>query len=126
MRRKSKKLNLSKASNPPNSPNIKHKKEKQSIYFIIKRLYEYLKTHPASIYLKKIKGSCVGYYDDDDETITIDYRCDFIPTLIHEFIHHMHPKWKENIVIREEKRVMKHLTGIQCRNILRVMVGSLY
>jgi len=126
MRKKTKKSNLSKLHTPPDSPDIKQKQQKKEIDFIIKRLYVYLKTHPGCIFLKKISGSCVGYYDDAEETITIDYRCDFVPTLIHEFIHHMRPKWNEKMVIREEKKVMKHLTGIQCRNILRAMVGSLY
>jgi hypothetical protein len=57
------------------------------------------------IVLKKLKtlhGTCVF----DDDLIEIDYRKEFILTLIHEVIHYLNPNWTETMVLYAEKRVI--------------------
>lgn len=106
--------------------NKNHEKGKRECYVIIKKLYHFLSTHPNSVAFKKIGGNVWGYYDDDTEEITIDFRGDIVPTLIHEFLHHLYPKWCESKIVRMERHMMRYLTGNQCRNIFRMLGDSLY
>lgn len=99
--------------------------EKRDIDHIIRRLYNLLKRHSDRIILQKLPKNVSGYYDDGTEEITIDYRKDIVPTLIHEAIHHWHPDWCERKVIKEEKRITKFLTVRQCKNILKTLAKNL-
>jgi len=104
---------------------LQYKKRKEEAYHLTKLLYYFLRHHPDNIYFEKIKGNVVGYYDRETQEITIDYRKDIVPTLIHEFIHHMHPTWCESKVVKKEKEMMMTLTPKQCKNIMKHLMKCL-
>ena len=52
--------------------------------------------------LKTLHGACVF----DDDLIEIDYRKEFVLTLIHEVIHYIKNDWSESMVLYAEKRVI--------------------
>lgn len=104
---------------------IKYRHKKQEAYIIIGRLYNFLKEHPESVSFKKL-NKMYGYYDGETEEIVIDYRRDIIPTLIHEFIHHIYSEWSETRVERKERRIMSCITPTQCRNIIKILADALY
>lgn len=58
--------------------------------------------------LKKLKG--VMGYCEWEEGISLDYRKEFIATLIHECIHYLKPSWSETQVLYAEKRVINCIT----------------
>jgi len=95
--------------------------EKTDIYKITRRLYYLLRHHQDRIYFKKLSHGVYGYYDYGTEEITLDYRRDIIPTLIHESLHHWHPEWSETAVLKEEGRIMNLLTSRQIKNILKIL-----
>jgi hypothetical protein len=71
--------------------------------------------------LKKLKG-VMGYCEWDDGII-IDYRKEFIPTLIHECIHFLEPTWSETQVLYAEKRVVNSITPNQVIKLLKNFIG---
>jgi len=77
------------------SSNKKHKNKnrerKNEAYSITSKLYHFLQSHPDSIIFKKLSGGKTGDYTTGDDEIRLDYRKEIIPTLIHEFIHHLYP-----------------------------------
>ena len=91
---------------------------KSEAYHIVKLLYYFLRHKPDCIIFRKIYGGAVGYYDFGTEEITLDYRKDIIPTLIHEFIHHLNPNWSETRVLKKERQMVNVLSPRQCKNIL--------
>jgi hypothetical protein len=64
-------------------------------------------------------------YDLVTKEITIDYRKDIIPTLIHEAIHHWHSDWSEKKVIKEEKRITNLLTPKLCISIIGAIAKNI-
>lgn len=98
---------------------VQYKKRKLETYHLTKLLYYFLRHHPDNIYFERIHGNVMGYYDHETEEITLDYRKDMIPTLVHEFIHHMHPNWSETRVLKKEREIMASLSPRQCRNIVK-------
>jgi len=100
---------------------IKYKKIKRSTYNFNHKLYTFLRNNPENIIIKKLYGNTCGLYDHATEEIIIDYRKDIIPTLVHEFIHHLHNDWKESKVIKKEIEIMIAMSPHQCRNILRIL-----
>jgi len=60
-----------------------------------------------------------GKYEPSDDEITIDYRKELIPTLIHEIMHCLHPDWCETKVLTKEREVVNAMSLRQCKNILR-------
>jgi hypothetical protein len=101
-----------------------YRKKKNELYRFISSLYRFLRLNPESVKFEKIHGNVVGYYDYDTEEITLDYRKDIIPTLVHEYLHHLHSKWSETKIIAREKEIMSVLTAKQCRTILKNLVFS--
>ena len=104
---------------------IQLKKERQEIYSFIRNLYYFLRHHSDKIDFKKLSGGVYGYYDEEVDEITIDYRRDIIATLIHESLHHFHHDWSETNVGREESRIMNILTPKQIKNIIKIMGKNL-
>ena len=87
----------------------------------MKKLHHFIIHRPDNISFERLKSGTCGYYDHETEEITIDYRKDIIPTLIHEFTHHLYPKWRERDVGRYERKIMKYLTSIQSKNLIRLL-----
>ena len=94
---------------------------KKENYSFTRRLYRFIRNHSDHICFKKLYGGWVGQYDPQTTNITLDYRRDVIATLIHEFLHHIHPKWSETKVKIWESRIINSLTPRQYKNIIRVL-----
>ena len=87
------------------------------------RLHCLLRDHSDWIHFKKLK-SCCAYYDntdDEDIQITLDYRKEIIPSLIHEALHHWYPKWSESKIVKHERLIVNKLTEKQVKNIIKAM-----
>jgi len=97
------------------------KDKKLEIYRFTNKFYKFLREHSDHIFFEKIYGNTIGLYNYETENITVDYRRELLPTLIHEFIHHIHPDWSETRVLRLESRTINSLSKRQVKNILRVL-----
>lgn len=91
---------------------------RKTVYKFLSKMYNLFRYRPDIFQLKKIKN-CQGLCDYAEDTIFIDYRREFISTLIHECIHYIYPEYSETRVITEEKMVMNTITPRQVRNILK-------
>tara|TARA_R110000824_G_scaffold12226_7_gene53569 strand:+ start:6216 stop:6530 length:315 start_codon:yes stop_codon:yes gene_type:complete len=89
---------------------------KQKLYGITSRLYHELRNNPEII-IKKLKGMH-GEYDFSTEEITLDYRGELLPTLIHEYLHKWHPDANETWVLNEESRIVNALSKKQVKRII--------
>lgn len=96
-----------------------YKKRKSETYHILKLLYYFLKHNPDNVSFERLGNRIMGYYDFETQEITIDHRKEIIPTLIHEFIHHMHPTWSETKVLNKEREIVSTLSIRQCQNIVK-------
>ena len=96
---------------------------KQDTYKLTRRLYYLIRTHPDQIIFKKLWGNVYGHCDGSE--ITIDYRRDIIPTLIHECLHYWHWDWSESKVKEHESKIMNSLSARQVQNIIKVLASSL-
>ena len=100
---------------------LSYKNTKTEISEFIGKLHHFIIHRPDNILFEILKTGEYGFYDPDVQEITIDYRKDIIPTLIHEFTHHLYPDWKEGRVEGYERKVMKFLTSIQSKNLIRLL-----
>jgi hypothetical protein len=73
--------------------------------------------------LEKLKG--VHGYCEWEDGIRLDYRKDFIPTIIHECIHLMYPLWTESQVCYSEKRVVNTISSDDVVRLLMFFVKKL-
>ena len=76
------------------------------------------------IVLKKLKtlhGACVF----EDDLIEIDYRKEFVATLIHEVIHYLRNDWSESMVLYAEKRVINAISEDDIICLLKVAVKKM-
>jgi HEPN domain-containing protein len=84
----------------------------------------FLESKPPEFFqFKRIRGRVTGYYKGDH--IELDYTKDLIPTIIHECIHALEPKWSESRVIQEEKKIIKTLTPIQAAEVLLILAKKI-
>lgn len=90
--------------------------DNQKVYKIVSRIYKELRSNPQ-ISFKRLRGCC-GLYDMGDEHITIDYRREVLPTLIHEFIHKLYPDKSETWVLHKERFVMSRISPAQAKRLL--------
>lgn len=90
--------------------------DKQKAYRVISRIYKELRNN-QQIAFKKLRG-CQGEYDFCGDEITIDFRKEVLPTLIHEFIHKFHPDKNESWVLNKEKFVMQRMSPAQAKRLL--------
>ena len=79
-----------------------------------------MKTHDDRIFLKKLRGIS-AYYETPTEEIVLDYRKELISGLVHEFIHHINPKWCETKVEEYERILMNSLSIRQIKNIIKML-----
>lgn len=101
---------------------LKLKKRKTETNIFIRQFYAFLKEQGDCVHLKKLRGR-EGYYDPSTEEIAVDYRKEFISTMVHEVIHHLHPYWSESKVVSKEKEIMNTITVRQCKNMI-VMIAK--
>ncbi len=99
--------------------------QKQELYRTTRKLYKELRTKDSNIVIKKIRGNICGLYEIDTAEITLDYRKELIPTLIHEFLHHWNPNKCETWILGEERRIISALSTKQVRNIIKAFGASL-
>jgi hypothetical protein len=90
---------------------------KKQIYKITNRLYKELRTTNNDIVLKKLRG-IHGEYDYATNEISLDYRKDFLSTLIHEFLHKWYPEKNETWVLNNERMILNALSTIQIKRII--------
>jgi len=72
-----------------------------------------------------LSGNYAGKYNYETTDITIDHRRDFLSTLIHEYLHHIHPDMCETKVLYEESRIINALSIRQIKNILKALAEIL-
>ena len=97
----------------------------QDIYGITSRLYKLLKDPATKLEFCKVFAGNVGHYNYETELMEIDYRCDIIPTLIHESLHKWNPDWCETKVLEAERKICCKITKRQAKNILKAFVKIL-
>lgn len=73
--------------------------------------------------LKKLKGA--HGYCEWDEGIVLDYRKEFIATIIHECIHLIEPDWSEAQVMYAESRVLNTISEDDVVRLLLFFVKKL-
>lgn len=90
--------------------------DKQKVYRILSRIYKELKNN-KNVTLKRLRG-CQGEYDFSDDKITIDFRKEVIPTLVHEFIHKFNPYKSESWVSSNERFIIRRMSPSQAKRLL--------
>ena len=73
--------------------------------------------------LKKLKG--VHGWCEWDDGISLDYRKDLIPTLIHECLHLLEPNWSESQIAYAERRVVNTITEDEVVMLLMIFIKKL-
>jgi len=91
---------------------------KQKLYRITNRIYKELRDNSNDIILQKMRGNITGLYDSGTDEITLDYRMDILPTLIHEYLHKWYIDKSETWVLQEERKIVSALSIRQARNII--------
>ena len=99
---------------------MKTKLSREDCIKLYNRIIRTIKNPEVNFYIKKLKG--IMGYCEWSSGITLDYRREFISTLIHECIHYIEPEWNETKVLYAEKRVVNNLTTAQIIKLLTVFV----
>lgn len=103
---------------------VKLKLSKEESLTLFVSILESIKKQKRGFFqLKKLRGSVHGYCDWDE--IVIDYKKEFIPTVIHEVIHLLNPEWCETNVIYAEKQVLKYISSDDIICLLKILVKKL-
>lgn len=101
---------------------IKITNEEALLYF--DKIIEFIKKQKKGFFvMKKLKG--VHGYCNWDEGIVIDYRKEFIPTIIHECIHCIEFDWTEHQVLYVEKRIINTVSEDDISKLLMYFVKKL-
>lgn len=99
---------------------MKNKLTREECLKLYNRIIRTIKNPEVNFFIKKLKG--IMGYCEWSSGITVDYRKEFISTLIHECIHYIEPEWNETKVLYAEKRIINTLTSEQVIKILRAFV----
>lgn len=103
----------------------KHKKyRKVDAYHFLTQMYRLFRTNPEMFIIKRLRG-CHGEYDPMRDRISVDFRREIFPTIIHETIHCLHPQLSERAVIKRERQIVSVVSVRQARNILKRFVRIL-
>lgn len=102
---------------------LKKLSNKESLILFERVLDCIKKSKRGFFFLKKLRG--VHGYCEWDDGIILDYRKDFIPTIIHECIHFIEPDWSEAQVSYAEKRVVNALQEQDVIDLLKIFVKRL-
>ncbi len=76
------------------------------------------------IVLKKLK-TVHGWCHEEDDFIEVDYRKEFILTIIHEVLHYIYPNWSESRVMYCEKRIANIITVDDVVFLLKAVIKRL-
>lgn len=98
--------------------------KKTNVYPFLSKMYKIFNTKPDLFTLQKLHNY-QGICDWEEDSIKIDYRKEFISTIVHEVLHYIHPNWSESKVLREETKIMNSLSFCQIRRILQRFVQFL-
>jgi hypothetical protein len=96
---------------------VRKRYKKTRVYPFLSQMYSLFDTSPDVFVLEKL--NCEGVYNPMIDKISIDYRKQLIPTLVHEVLHYLHFDWCETRVIKEERKIMNALSPYQIRTILK-------
>lgn len=91
---------------------------KKCVYGFLRKMYKLFHDKPDIFSFHKLRGY-QGICDYEEDSIRLDYRKEFISTLVHECVHYIYPDYSETKVIREEKIIMNTITDRQVRNIIK-------
>lgn len=72
---------------------------------LFERVLDCIKKQERGFFILKKLSGAHGYCDWEDG-ILLDYRRDFISTIVHECIHFIEPDWSEKRVLYSESRIM--------------------
>lgn len=81
------------------------------------KLFKSKKVKFALCSLKDMHGVYITTESDDYHAIVLDPYKEFVPTLIHECIHYLYPKYSEKKVLKVEKMIM----GSGPKNIIKIL-----
>ncbi len=102
-----------------------HKKYRRTdTYSFLSSMYSLFHTNPEMFVIKKLRN-CHGEYDPLRDIISLDFRRELVPTIIHETLHALHYNWSETQVMRRERQIVGALSMHQVRNILKRFVQVL-
>jgi hypothetical protein len=92
--------------------------------YIFRRIIARIKQKPRGHFeLKKLRG-CMGLCCWE-EGISIDFRKELIPTIIHEVIHDLYPKNWEGWVYRVESKIVNILTVSDIYELMKTFFSRL-
>jgi len=100
------------------------KYDKKRLYKITSRLYKELKNKENIIILKKMGARRQGLYDYETGEISLDYRKELVPTLIHEYLHKWNPEECETSILNMERKIVNSLSLKQVKNIIKAFGES--
>jgi hypothetical protein len=76
------------------------------------------------IVLKKLK-TVHGWCHAEDDYVEVDYRKEFLLTVIHEVLHYIRPDWSESAVMYCEKRIANVISSDDIVYLLKAIVKKL-
>ena len=102
---------------------------KKTIYRFTNQALRFLHRYPNKMHVTKFQRSgryiTEGECESGTNEITIDYRSELLPTLVHELLHAFHPNWKECQVRRMEKGIVNGLSQSQVVHLLKAFAKCL-
>ena len=105
-------------------PAKRKKYKRTNVYPFLAKMYHIMETKPDVFELKKLHN-CQGECDWTEDIIRLDYRKEFISTIVHEVLHYIHSSWSETRVLKEEIKIMNSLSICQVKHILQKFVRFL-
>lgn len=93
-----------------------------------KKLYRFLR-EGHSIKFRKLPSTYVGviyrYENTKISEVEVDHRDKMFSTLLHEFLHYVHPKWSETKILEMERKLVNALSPTQVKNIIKRLAEAL-
>jgi len=74
--------------------------------------------------MKSLRGE-IHWPENGIVKIRLDPREEVVSTLIHEFLHHIHPVWSETDILKMEVSLMNALSPRQVKTIIRKLAESI-
>lgn len=101
-----------------------NKLSKEESLLLFERIVESIQKQKKGFFvLKKLNGA--HGYCEWDEGIVLDYRKEFVATIIHECIHLLEPDWSESQVMYSESRVINTISEDDVVRLLLFFVKKL-